>query len=173
MTYAPPPAFRLMFGWMFPPAPVSFEMARPDDTPALQAVHAASFAHDWSVDELASLIGEPNVLCLVAKRANGFGTRRPVGFLLLRVAVDEAEVLTIAIDPRRRGRGYGRQLMLAGIERLVRRGVASLFLEVDEGNLSAVALYQRLGFVRVGVRQGYYQTASGEKATALVMRLDL
>jgi len=139
----------------------------------LAAIHAASFRHDWSVEELASLIGDRQVICLVAKRANAFGTRSPIGFLLLRLAADEAEVLTIAVDPRRRGRGYGQILMMNGIDRLIRRGVDKLFLEVDIDNQPAVNLYRRLGFVQVGERKAYYQTGSDGGSTALVMRFDL
>jgi ribosomal-protein-alanine N-acetyltransferase len=169
------PSFGILsfFGWVFPPPPVRIDFAEPADTPMLAAIHAASFQHDWSVDELAALIGEPQVICLVAKRANAFGTRSPIGFLLLRLAADEAEVLTIAVDPARRGRGYGQILMMNGIERLIRRGVAMLFLEVDVDNQAAVKLYRRLGFIQVGERKGYYRDRAGGRSTALVMRLDL
>ena len=168
-----PFGFNSFFDWAFPPPPVRIDLAVPGDTPALAAIHAASFQHDWSVDELAALIGDRQVICLVAKRANAFGTRSPIGFLLLRLAADEAEVLTVAVDPRRRGKGYARALMVAGMERLIRRSLGMLFLEVDVGNAPAVRLYQRLGFVKVGERKGYYRDAGGGTSTALVMRLDL
>jgi ribosomal-protein-alanine N-acetyltransferase len=169
----PVTGFFSLFNWAFPPPPVRIDFAEPGDMAALAAIHAASFQHDWSVEELASLISDRQVICLVAKRANAFGTRSPIGFLLLRLAADEAEVLTVAVDPRRRGRGYGRILMINGIERLIRRGVERLFLEVDPDNQSAVQLYRRLGFVQVGERKGYYQSGAGKGAAALVMRLDL
>lgn len=161
-----------LLGWAFPPPPIAIEPVQPGETARLAEIHALAFRHDWSEAELDALVADPTVICLVAKRGNAFGTRRPFGFLLLRLAADEAEVLTIAIDPTRRGRGHGRALMMAGIERLIRRDVAHLFLEVDEGNVAAVRLYRRLGFIEVGKRKGYYKTAAGA-ATALVMRLDL
>jgi len=173
MSYPMGPGLLSVFGWMFPPSPIRIALAEPEDTARLAAIHAASFLHEWSVEEFAALIGEPQVVCLVAKRANAWGSRSPVGFLLLRLAADEAEVLTIAIDPPRRGRGYGRMLMQAGIERLIRRDIKALFLEVDVGNLAAVALYRLLGFVKVGERNGYYRGEGGKTSAALVMRLDL
>jgi ribosomal-protein-alanine N-acetyltransferase len=161
-----------LLAWAFPPPPIVIEPARPEDLGPLAEIHGRAFAHEWSETELAALVADPSVICLVAKRGNAFGTKRPFGFLLLRFAADEAEVLTIAVDPTRCGRGYGHMLMMAGIERLIRRDVAHLFLEVDEGNAPAVRLYQKIGFIEVGKRKGYYATANG-RSTALVMRLDL
>ena len=161
-----------LLAWAFPPPPIVIEPARPEDLGPLAEIHGRAFAHEWSETELAALVADPSVICLVAKRGNAFGTKRPFGFLLLRFAADEAEVLTIAVDPTRRGRGYGHMLMMAGIERLIRRDVAHLFLEVDEGNAPAVRLYQKIGFIEVGKCKGYYATANG-RSTALVMRLDL
>jgi [ribosomal protein S18]-alanine N-acetyltransferase len=49
----------------------------------------------------------------------------------------------------------------------------ALFLEVDEANHPALALYRRLGFREVGRRENYYDGAEGRKSSALVMRRDL
>jgi ribosomal-protein-alanine N-acetyltransferase len=173
MSYAPSHGIRTIVDWMFPPPPIRIDPVAPTDLASLSLIHAASFPHVWSIDELAALTSDSNVMCLVVRRANALGTRSPMGFLLLRLAADEAEVLTIAIDPRRRGRGLALALMKAGIERLIRRDIKSLFLEVDVANAVAVRLYRRLGFIQVGERKGYYRTASGAKSSALVMRLDL
>lgn len=173
MSQSPTLGLRSVLGWMFPPAPIRIDPATPGDISPLALIHSRSFPHDWSADELASLISEPHVICLVARRANAFGTRSPMGFLLLRLAADEAEVLTIAVDPHRRARGYGAALMTAGIERLIRRDIKALFLEVDVANGQAVRLYRRLGFVQVGERKGYYRNGTVEGSMALVMRLDL
>ncbi|MEJ1159657.1 GNAT family N-acetyltransferase [Prosthecomicrobium sp. N25] len=159
--------------WWFEPPPVSIETARSGDVPELAAIHAASFAHQWSADELRELLRDPAVLCLVARRANLFGTRRAVGFLLVRAAADEAEILTVAVDPRNRGRRIGRQLVEAGFRKLYGERIRTVFLEVDGGNAPAVALYRRLGFRQVGERKGYYRSASGPATSALVMRADL
>jgi ribosomal-protein-alanine N-acetyltransferase len=51
-------------------------------------------------------------------------------------------------------------------------GVRSVFLEVDEGNVSALRLYRRAGFTEVGRREGYYLNA-GKPAAALVLRRNL
>jgi ribosomal-protein-alanine N-acetyltransferase len=159
--------------WWFPATPVTLETASLTDAPDLAEIHAACFAHDWSAHDLENLIAEPLVTAVIARRIGLFGSRRIVGFLLLRAVAGEAEVLTIAVDPRRRGEGLGRQLMRDGMARLAARGVSALFLEVDEHNAPALGLYRSLGFREVGRRAGYYARGGKPAATALVLRHDL
>ncbi len=161
------------FLWWLPQPPVAIEDARVEDAPALAAIHAACFQREWDADALVALMLDPMVSCLVARRANVWGTKSPIGFLLTRAAADEAEILTIAIDPNHRGRGIARRLIDTAFRRLYRDRITSVFLEVDAGNMPALALYARLGFVKVGERKGYYAGGSTPGASALVMRADL
>ena len=96
-----------------------------------------------------------------------------LGFVLARAAAGEAEILTIAVSPRWQGRGLGRRLMDAVLTKAHGERVESVFLEVDETNRSAIALYRKLGFFEVGGRPDYYRDRSGRTTAALVMRRDL
>ena len=95
------------------------------------------------------------------------------GFAISRLAADEAEILTIAVDSAWRGRGVGRDLMREHLSRATLSGARAMFLEVDQDNAAAIALYTRFGFLKVGRREGYYRRPDGKSATALVMRKDL
>ena len=86
---------------------------------------------------------------------------------------DEAELLTIAVEPRWRGKGVGRALMEAVFADLMMSPASRMFLEVDEQNLAAIRLYEKLGFSTISSRKGYYPRADGSAATALVMARDL
>ena len=143
------------------------------DADALVEIHADAFARGWSAEDLEALLVEPNVFALAIRRESIFGIRRLVGFVLVRVAADEAEILTIAVSPSRRGRGYGRLLMEEAMRRLYRERVAACFLEVNRDNDRAVGLYQVLGFEEVGMRKGYYGGDAESDGSALVMRLQL
>lgn len=149
------------------------DSARVADADDLADIHASAFHRGWPAAEIEALIGEPSVTALVARRARLFGKRRPVGFTLVRVAADEAEVLTIAVAPEERGYGIGRQLFDELMRRLYFERVGSVFLEVDEGNQPALALYRRAGFRQVGRRGNYYAVSGGQTSNALVMRADL
>ncbi len=126
------------------------EEATPSDHSVLAEIHERSFPSGWSEDDLAALARQPGVTILQARRSSLLGSRSILGFVILRVAADEAEVLTIAVDPRQRQRGVGALLMRHALSRLYADRIASLFLEVDAANAPALALYRRLGFRKVG-----------------------
>jgi len=91
---------------------------------------------------------------------------------ITRTAAVEAEILTLAVAPAARGKGLGRALLQAAINRAQLKGAETMFLEVGADNPQALALYAGLGFAKVGTRKAYYSTHSGG-TDALVLRLSL
>jgi len=142
---------------------------RPEAAAICAAIHAASFRHGWGEGEFAALLRDPSVVSAAALDPR---SGDPVGFVLSRRALDEAEILSIAIAPKARGTGAGRLLLNHHIAQLTQAGVKSLYLEVEAGNAAALALYSRAGFKKVGERRGYYRTEAGPAATALILRRD-
>ncbi|MEO3386571.1 ribosomal protein S18-alanine N-acetyltransferase [Mesorhizobium sp. CAU 1741] len=144
-----------------------------DDLSRLPALHAEHFTRPWSEHEFQSLLAQDTVF--------GFGVWQvgnrkagPAGFVLARLAAGEAEILTIAVARVQRRRGLGRDLMEAVLRELHAQRAEALFLEVDETNAPAVALYRRLGFREVARRRAYYDHPGDTPRTdALVMRRDL
>lgn len=136
------------------------------------AIHKLRFTHAWSDGELHALLVQDTVFGFIARQSNA---ARPItaGFVLGRVAAGEAEILTIGVDPKFARLGLGWRLMRAAIREARDRAAEAMFLEVDETNIAAVALYRKLGFAKVGERRAYYQGVNGAKTAALVMRLDL
>ena len=153
--------------------PIVIEEPALADVDGLAEIHAASFARGWSGEEFAALLSDDTVLGFVARRGGPGTSRRPVGFVLVRRAADEAEILSIALQSQYRRRGIGRRLMEAVMRKLYEDRFAALFLEVEAGNAAAIALYKKLGFKAVGERKGYYRARDGAATTALVMRLNL
>jgi ribosomal-protein-alanine N-acetyltransferase len=129
-----------------------------DDVGALAAVHAASFPDAWTPQALADLLATPGT----------FVFHQSDGFVMARVAGDEAEILTIAVVPGARGRGVATALLAAAAAHALGVGGQSLFLEVGVENAPARALYARAGFAPVGQRKGYY-----DGKDALVLRAAL
>lgn len=150
---------------LLPPRPPRLREAVAGDIPSLAAIHARAFARGWGADEFERLLAERAVRCHVACTG---GRRPPVGFILSHVVPPEAEVLTVAVVTDRRRRGIGRLLLSHHLARLASEGVSISFLEVEEGNVAALALYRTLGYREVGRRRGYY----GGSADALMLRRD-
>lgn len=152
-----------------PPAP-HVEPVGTDAAARLAAIHASAFPRAWSTLDFERLLGERGIVAdgLFLGRA-----LKPSGFVLSRIVLDEAEIITVAIGAEARGKGHARALLTCHLEVLSRRGVARVHLEVEEGNGPAIALYRRAGFHETGRREGYYHKADGTKASALTMALDL
>lgn len=135
-------------------------------------LHRASFGPMgepvWTRQDMAGLLASPGIRGLVLQ-AGGTAT----GIMLRRVAIDEAELLTLAIDPAQRRLGAGRILLSAAIDDVRQAGARRFFLEVGVDNPAAQALYATAGFRPVGRRADYYPRREGRRADAVVMRLDL
>jgi ribosomal-protein-alanine N-acetyltransferase len=118
----------------------------------LAALHQAAFPADpWNESALARLLAMPGAFALIA-RLDG----EPAGFVLARVAADEAEIVTLGVAPGHARRGIGRHLLATAAAAAAQRGAARLFLEVAEANLAARHLYAADGFREVGRRRRYY-----------------
>ncbi len=124
--------------------------ATPTHGPALAAIHAASFppAERWGADVMALQLGLHGAFGLIAAAGGGF--------ILARVAADEAEILTLAVRPEQRRTGLGAALLHAAMAQAATRGARAMFLEVALANTAARALYARAGFAPVGQRPRYY-----------------
>ncbi|MBI3436099.1 MAG: ribosomal protein S18-alanine N-acetyltransferase [Proteobacteria bacterium] len=153
---------------LFARAPPRLADAGPGDAASFAEIHAASFRRGWSESEFERLLTERSVL---AHRASAGSAC--VGFIVSRIAADEAEILSIAVATARRGRGLGRLLLDRHLRQLAGLGVRRVFLEVEGANTSAMRLYARLGFGTVGERRDYYAKSAGAATAAIVLRREL
>ena len=117
----------------------------------------------WSLSQVQEEIDNPSALFLVAEFDGGV-----VGYLSGVIAADECEVSNIAVDEAYRRKGIASKLFCAFTEELKRLEVSSVFLLVREGNIPAIMLYERQGFLHMGKRPRYYKGGD-----ALIMRLDI
>ena len=146
--------------------------AGPDDCRDFSTLHGERFYRGWGDGEFHSLMTQSNVFGFTTRITNAASAALG-GFVLAREVAGEAEILTVAVSDRFPRLGLGWRLMLAAIREVKARGGEAVFLEVDEGNVAAIGLYRKLGFVKVAERKGYFDDGRGNKSTALVMRLDL
>ena len=133
----------------------------------LAALHARCFSvpAPWSVSDFEGLLADPTASLF----------ERPEGFLLLRCVADEAEILTLAVDPDARRRGVASALIADAVRFVGEHRITRVFLEVSKENDSAIALYGKQGFGEVGRRRNYYLAPDGRRVDALILerRIDL
>jgi ribosomal-protein-alanine N-acetyltransferase len=90
--------------------------------------------------------------------------RPPImGFAGMWLMVEEAHLVTIAVDPAHRRQGLGELLLVEMLELADRLGARAMTLEVRVSNLGAQALYRKYGFATQGLRKHYYSD-NGEDA---------
>lgn len=113
-------------------------------------MHHICFAEPWDEAAMASLLAMPGAFGFLAAEPS------PQGFVLARVAADEAEILTLLVLPPYRRHGLARRLLEQAAEQARGQGAAKLFLEVAANNDAARSLYIGSGFAQTGVRPRYY-----------------
>lgn len=134
-------------------------MAR-EHIPALAAIESACFAVPWSAAALAEELENPCAAFRVAVDETG----RVLGYAGCYCVADEGQIANVAVAPAARRQGVGRAL-LAALEQLARqRGLYRLTLEVRVSNAPAVALYEGAGFIRDGIRPGFYREPQEDAA---------
>lgn len=127
----------------------------------LAALHARCFDDCWNEAEMTGLLASPGVSALVLEQDG-----EPAGLALIRVVLDEAELLTLGVLPDRRARGHGLTLLGAAEAAARQAGAARLFLEVSHVNAPAAGLYARAGYRQVGQRTRYYRDGSHARVLA-------
>lgn len=145
------------------------EDAKDEDCEELAALHDQAFPVGWSAADLETLVRDHAVTTRIIRPLGWFGRGPAEGFIMVRQASDEGEVLTFAIAKHCQRRGYGTRLLDDAIMALRQHGVARMFLEVAETNIGALTLYRRRGFQQVGERPAYATLKDGSKVRALVM----
>jgi ribosomal-protein-alanine N-acetyltransferase len=136
---------------------------RLSDLPAVMETDRRSFPTPWSEEIWRQEITGPFGLYLVLEEGDNLS-----GHIGLKLISGEAHVVTLAVRPERRRRGFARALIEAALGDPVSAGARYLHLEVRPSNVAARVLYRSLGFDETGVRPRYY----GDE-DALLMTLDL
>jgi ribosomal-protein-alanine N-acetyltransferase len=145
---------------------VKFRAMVPTDVAAVGSLERAAYAFPWTEGIFRDCL-RVGYLCRVAEMEG-----EVVAYGILAMGAGEAHILNLCVRGDMRGRGVGRQMLRLLLERARQAGMADVFLEVRPSNLLAIALYQSVGFVQVGLRKGYYQAENGRE-DALVLKLDL
>ena len=131
---------------------------------ALARIENECFTNPWSPSQLLYEITSGESLVLVAAEEE-----EALGFLIFRPLGEEGEIFNVAVSGSARRRGIGGALLQAAIQEAQRAQVENIFLEVRAGNAPAIALYQKYGFEKAGLRKKYYDNPT-EDAVVMVRR---
>ena len=126
---------------------------------AVAELEKQNFSEPWSENSVRGELTNSLALWLVA-----LDGEEVVGYVGSQTVLGEADMMNIAVSDSHRRRGIARQL----VEELIARLDATMLtLEVRASNAPAIALYEKLGFQKVGLRKNYYRKP---KEDALILR---
>ena len=133
-----------------------------DHVAQVAALEAICFADPWSEKSVASELTNPLSLWLVAMDGE-----RLAGYVGSQSVLGESDMMNVAVHPDYRRKGIAEALCNVLIEALKKKENHCLTLEVRASNEPAKALYEKLGFVQVGLRKNYYRNP---KEDACILR---
>ena len=93
-----------------------------------------------------------------------------IGYGVLQIGADEGHILNLCIDEPSQGQGFARVLLEHLIGEAQGRRANIVFLEVRPSNPRAINLYQMNGFNEIGLRKGYYDSATGREDAVVMAR---
>lgn len=120
------------------------------------------FSDPWSEKSVASELTNPLSCWLVAEQDGAVA-----GYIGSQTVMGESDMMNVAVHPNFRRQGIAERLVMALVDALKARESHCLTLEVRASNDPAKALYEKLGFVQVGLRRNYYRNP---REDALILR---
>lgn len=121
-------------------------------------------AHPWTLGNFSDAL-RSKYLCKVYESGQGM-----IGYAVLMLAVDEAELLDIAISAAHQRHGFGRRLLEEMMMLARRNDMRRVVLEVRASNAAAIGLYKSMGFTDIGLRRDYYPAENGREDAILMGR---
>ena len=136
------------------------------DLDAVTSIEEKVFSMPWTKEGFASALAMPGANYLVAVEPDG----NIVGYCGYYSCMEEAEVTNVAVEPSYRGQGYATTMLKELLVQAKSNRIEKIVLEVRFSNHNAIALYEKLGFVKLGLRKGFYEKP---KEDAIIMLLEI
>ncbi len=131
-----------------------------DDVGKITELYRVDFLDGWTAEMLKSAFDGGRFFALGAEMENAL-----VGVITVTEGYDDADIEGVVVANSHRGKGIAKRLITAVEERLKADGKERILLEVREGNIPAISLYESTGFEKISVRKKYY--IDGENALVM------
>jgi len=133
------------------------------DSDVLYAIQAECLEkQQWQ--DISYILDNPSFIILIAEKED----HTPCGFIAASISFEQVDILEVCVREDFRRIGVASKLLAALEKEVKARGATTLFLEVNEYNRPAKALYKKLGYSEIHVRKNYYG-----KDCAIVMQKNI
>lgn len=124
-----------------------------DDLEQVVEIENENFSVPWTETGFFTYLMRSDALFLVAENEE---EELVAGYIGIIMAADEGDITNVSVKKELQGQGIGTMLLQELASRTKEMGIEKIFLEVRESNVAALALYEKQGFERMGVRKNYY-----------------
>ena len=142
-----------------------------DDLDAIMQIEPTIYSHPWTRGNFSDSLNSGYSAWVLESEGE------MIGYALMMLVMDEVHLLNLSIAKHRQKQGLGRYLLQHMISNAKQCKAANMFLEVRPSNVSAIALYENMGFNEMAVRRGYYpadpKTSENGREDAVLMGLVL
>lgn len=122
------------------------------DLEAVSKLEEENFSMPWSVNDFREMVEHPDALYLVAVDRGivcaTCGVRNIFG---------DGEITNVVVREEYRGSGLGQKIIKELLKQGSTMGITAFTLEVRKSNRTAIHVYEKLGFVSVGIRPRFYE----------------
>ncbi|WP_081977188.1 ribosomal protein S18-alanine N-acetyltransferase [Methylotenera versatilis] len=133
-----------------------------DDLDAVMAIEPTIYSHPWTRGNFSDSLNSGYSAWVLELN------QKMIGYALLMMVLDEAHLLNLSIAKDQQKQGLGRYLLEHMLQIAKNHRAANMFLEVRPSNISAIALYENMGFCEMAVRRGYYPAHNGREDAVLM-----
>ena len=141
---------------------LSLRPMQTDDLDAVMQIEPTIYSHPWTRGNFSDSLNSGYSAWVLEEND------AMIGYALLMLVMDEAHLLNLSIAKPQQKRGLGRYLLEHMLNIAKNHKVTNMFLEVRPSNVSAIALYENMGFSEMAVRRGYYPAKEGREDAVLM-----
>ncbi|MFT6834436.1 MAG: ribosomal-protein-alanine N-acetyltransferase [Francisellaceae bacterium] len=143
-----------------------------NDLTEMMAIERSSYTEPWSASMMRDSLLSAHSRVWGIFITDSETKLKIIGFGVITVIFDEAEILSMTIDDGYHRKGYGRRLLNFLIRKAKKGGADNIFLEVRISNIGAISLYKSAGFEEISLRKKYYKLNNGQYEDAYIFKLD-
>lgn len=132
------------------------------DLDAIMQIEPSIYSHPWTRGNFSDSLNSGYSAWILEDKDE------MIGYALMMMVMDEAHLLNLSIAKAHQKKGLGRYLLEHMLKIAKSHKAANMFLEVRPSNISAIALYENMGFCEMAVRRGYYPAKVGREDAVLM-----
>jgi len=142
--------------------PAQFRPMQLPDLDAIMVIEPQIYPYPWTRGNFSDSLNSGYSAWVLAER------EQIIAYALMMMVLDEAHLLNLSVAKSHQKQGLGRLLLEHMLQIAKNHRAANMFLEVRTSNISAIALYENVGFNEMAIRRGYYPAANGREDAVLM-----